>query len=552
MDISDLLSYKPEALKRKNEDDEEDEKHNKRKRDDPSSRPQIDQKILEMIENAPEENEDDVLDENGLKKLTLLFEKKILSNQKMRLKYPDDPKKFMDSEIDLHDCCKKLQALATVPDLYPLACQLGVINSMLELLAHPNTDISAAIVEIIMELTDVDILHESSEGADTLIDALQEQNITKLLVSNCLEKYDETVKEESDAVHNTFSIFENLTEFRPEFSKEIAEQGCMQWSMKRLKVKGYDANKLYCSEILSIMLQSTEDNRVLLGTFDGIDILLQQLAVYKRHDPTTDEEKEYMENLFNCLCSSLLAKENRANFLKGEGCQLMNLMLRERKLSRNGALKVLDYACSGPDGKENCTKFIEILGLRTVFPLFMKTPKKNKQRSISAEEFEEHVCSVVASMLRNTKGGQKTRLHSKFCENDFEKVDRLMELHLKYLEKVDVIDKEIELAKRYKQQQGGDVDEDDEADEEEANYLRRLSGGLFTLQLIDYIILEIALSADGAKIKQRIHQILNLRGSSPKVIKDVMREYAGNLGDAQTSEWRENEKQHVLGLINRF
>lgn len=552
MDISDLLSYKPEALKRKNEDDDaEDEKYNKRKRDDPS-RPQIDQKILEMIENAPEENEDDVLDENGLKKLTLLFEKKILSNQKMRLKYPDDPKKFMDSEIDLHDCCKKLQALATVPDLYPLACQLGVINSMLELLAHPNTDISAAIVEIIMELTDVDILHESSEGADTLIDALQEQNITKLLVSNCLEKYDETVKEESDAVHNTFSIFENLTEFRPEFSKEIALDGLMQWSMKRLKVKGYDANKLYCSEILSIMLQSTEDNRVLLGTFDGIDILLQQLAVYKRHDPTTDEEKEYMENLFNCLCSSLLAKENRANFLKGEGCQLMNLMLRERKLSRNGALKVLDYACSGPDGKENCTKFIEILGLRTVFPLFMKTPKKNKQRSISAEEFEEHVCSVVASMLRNTKGGQKTRLHSKFCENDFEKVDRLMELHLKYLEKVDVIDKEIELAKRYKQQQGSEIDEDDEAEEEESNYLRRLSGGLFTLQLIDYIILEIALSADGTKIKQRIHQILNLRGSSPKVIKDVMREYAGNLGDAQTSEWRENEKQHVLGLINRF
>lgn len=549
MDVSDLLSYKPEALKRKNEDEEEEDgKFRKRKREDPS-KPKIDEKILEMIENAPEENEDDVLDDNGLKKLALLFEKKILSNQKNRLKYPDDPKKFMDSEIDLHDCIKKLQALATVPDLYPLACQLGVINSMLELLAHPNTDISAAIVEIVMELTDVDILHESTDGADTLIDTLQAQNITKLIVSNCLEKYDESVKEESDAVHNAFSIFENLTEFRPEFCQEIAEQGLMQWSLKRMKVKQYDANKLYCSEILSIMLQSTEENRVLLGTFDGIDILLQQLAVYKRNDPITDEEKEYMENLFNCLCSSLLAKENRANFLKGEGCQLMNLMLRERKLSRNGALKVLDYACSGPDGKENCTKFIEILGLRTVFPLFMKTPKKNKQRSISLEEFEEHVCSIIASMLRNTKGSQKQRLQSKFVENDFEKVDRLMELHLKYLEKVEVIDREIEHAKQFKQPN----EEDDEAEEEEANYLKRLSGGLFTLQLIDYIILEIAVSAaDGAKMKQRIQQILNLRGSSTKIIKDVMREYAGNLGDAQTSEWRENEKQHVLSLINRF
>lgn len=370
------------------------------------------------------------------------------------------------------------------------------------------------------------------------------------MVFNCLERFDETVKEESDAVHNTFSIFENLTEFRPECCDEIVQQGLMQWILKRLKVKQYDANKLYCSEVLSILLQSSNENRVLLGSIEGIDVLLQQLAIYKRHDPTSDEEKEYMENLFNCLCSSLLAKENRTNFLKGEGCQLMNLMLREKKLSRNGALKVLDYAFAGSDGKDNCSKFVDILGLRTIFPLFMKTPKKNKQRLLSSEEFEEHVSSIISSMLRNTKGGQKQRLLSKFIENDFEKVDRLMELHLKYLEKVENIDKEIEDRKKFKRP--GENEEDDDEDDEEANYLKRLSGGLFTLQLIDYVILEIAISPDGPKIKQRIQQILNLRGSSMKIIKDVMREYAGNLGDAQTAEWREHEKQHVLSLINRF
>jgi beta-catenin-like protein 1 len=132
-------------------------------------------------------------------------------------------------------------------------------------------------------------------------------------------------------------------------------------------------------------------------------------------------------------------------------------------------------------------------------------------------------------------------------ENDFEKVDRLMELHLKYLEKVENIDREIENQKRLRQQEA-----DDEEDEEEANYLKRLGGGLFTLQLIDYIILEISVSSDGAKIKERIHKILNLRGSSLKTIKDIMREYVGNLGDAQSAEWREQEKAHVLGLINRF
>lgn len=294
----------------------------------------------------------------------------------MRLKYPEDPQKFMESEIDLHDSIRKLQSISTVPDLYPMLVSLGIISSMLEILSHPNADIAAAVIEIIMELTDVDILHESTEGAEILIDCLQKQNITQLLVSNCLERFDESVKEESDAVHNCFSIFENLTEFNPESCVEIAKQGLMQWILKRLKVKQYDANKLYCSEILSILLQNTNENRILLSSLDGIDVLLQNAAIYKRNDPATDEEKEYMENIFNCLCSSLLAKENRTNFLKGEGCQLMNLMLREKKLSRNGALKVLDYACAGADGKENCVKFVEILGLRTIFPLFMKTPKR--------------------------------------------------------------------------------------------------------------------------------------------------------------------------------
>lgn len=47
-----------------------------------------------------------------------------------------------------------------------------------------------------------------------------------------------------------------------------------------------------------------------------------------------------MENLFDVLCSSLMETVNREKFLKGEGLQLMNLMLREKKISRNGSLKV--------------------------------------------------------------------------------------------------------------------------------------------------------------------------------------------------------------------
>lgn len=50
--------------------------------------------------------------------------------------------------------------------------------------------------------------------------------------------------------------------------------------------------------------------------------------------------------------------------------------------------QVLDHAMNGPDGKDNCSKFVDILGLRTIFPLFMKTPTKNRKKMLTAEEHE--------------------------------------------------------------------------------------------------------------------------------------------------------------------
>lgn len=498
--------------------------------------------IMKLVES--EQSENDVLDEGTLKRMVLQFEKRALKNQEMRIKFPDMPEKFMESEVELHEAIQEMHAVATVPDLYPVVVELNAVPSLLELLSHDNTDVAVGVVDLLQELTDVDILHESKDGADALIDALLEQQVCALLVQN-LERLDETIREEADGVHNTLAIFENLTEFRPDVVGDVAKQGLMQWLLKRLRTKTpYDPNKLYVSEILSILLQNCTENKALLGTMDGIDVLLQQLAFYKRHDPSSAEESEMMENLFDCLCSSLMVSTNRDKFLRGEGLQLMNLMLREKKLSRNGSLKVLNHAMSGPDGRDNCNKFVDILGLRTIFPLFMKTPKKNRKRVLTTEEHEEHVVSIIASMLRNCRGPQRQRLLSKFTENDHEKVDRLLELHFKYLDKVEEVDMLIEHQRKERGRENYEDDDDE-------NYLKRLEGGLFTLQLIDYVILEVC-TAGISSVKQRVTQILNLRGGSLKTIRHVMREYAGNLGDAGDTEWKEQEQEHILQLVDKF
>ncbi|KYM82128.1 Beta-catenin-like protein 1 [Atta colombica] len=600
MDIGELLSYKPPNTPKRptaGEEDDEDEWENaKRPRrviktpyharqrqpkeldvvpsrnDEPATpiraalpsstndvvEPQLTEKekqdILKYVETEAPEVE--ALDEATLKRMILLFEKRALRNQEMRVKFPDQPEKFMESEVELHETLQELHIIATNPDLYQLMVELGAVPSLLELLSHENTDIAVGVVDLLQELTDVDILHESQEGADTLIDALLEQQVCALLVQN-LERLDETVKEESDGVYNTLAIFENLLEFRPDLCADAGKQGLMQWLLRRIKTKTpFDANKLYASELLSILLQHTPENRLLLGDLDGIDVLLQQLAYYKRHDPQTAEEQEMMENLFNVLCSSLMATVNRDRFLRGEGLQLMNLMLREKKMSRNGSLKVLDHAMNGPDGRDNCSKFVDILGLRTIFPLFMKTPTKNRKKMLTAEEHEEHVISIIASMLKNCKGQQRQRLLSKFTENDYEKVDRLMELHFKYLEKVEEVEKkhltEISKSEKFKKFMFSifyfyhKEDED-----EEESYLRRLDGGLFILQLVDYVLLEACTGCPPA-VKQRVTRILAQRRASLKTIRHIMREYAGNLGDAGDTEWKEAEQQHILQLIDKF
>ena len=304
-----------------------------------------------------EETVTGVLDDTALKRLILAFEKRSLKNQELRIKFPDDPQKFMASEVELHDAIQDLRVVATCPDLYPILVELRSVSSFVGLLNHENTDVVVAVIDLIQELTDVDTLHESEEGAEALIEALVHNQVAAQLVQ-CMDKLNEAVREESDGVHNALSIFENLVEFRPAVCSEAAEAGLVAWLVKKVKVKvPFDNNKLFASEILSILLQNEPENRKRFGEMgSSMDSLLQQLAYYKRHNPGTAEEAELMENLFDCLCSLLLHAPNRELFLRGEGLQLMNLMLREKKESRNGALKVLDHAVVGPEGKEQCAK----------------------------------------------------------------------------------------------------------------------------------------------------------------------------------------------------
>ncbi len=340
--------------------------------------------------------------------------------------------------------------------------------------------------------------------------------VTALLVTN-LERLDERVKEEGEGVHNSLAIIENMCEVRNEVVVMAAgEQGLLAWLLKRVRIRSYDPNKLYASEILAILLQGHEANQQLLGESGGVDVLLQSLAYYKRRDPGGPDEIEMMENLFDCLCASLMFTPNRERFLKGEGLQLMLLMLKEKKMSRNSALKVLNYALSTPKGADNCNKFIEVYGLRSLFPCFMKTPNTSKKVGSSKSEQEEHACSIVAALFQNVTGSGHDRLIGKFLEKDFEKVERLIELHFSYSARLKAVSSSVE------------EDEDD-------RYMAQLEAGLYTLQMVDYVLAELCVCGQSS-LRERVVTLLGVRGQTLTNVQTVIKDYADSLGEPQQTQ----------------
>lgn len=63
---------------------------------------------------------------------------------------------------------------------------------------------------------------------------------------------------------------------------------------------------------------------VILDPFRGL-IHLQQ---FRRRDPTDADEAEFMENVFDSLCSALAEAEIKDLLLKSEGVDLMVLMMK--------------------------------------------------------------------------------------------------------------------------------------------------------------------------------------------------------------------------------
>ncbi|KAI9025686.1 Catenin-beta-like protein [Hyaloraphidium curvatum] len=494
-------------------------------------------KVFEVVDQLDEEDQGK-MDLPQLKRLVLKFEKALAKNEELRVKFADEPLKFMESEADLDEQVHALMAVTSAPQLYPELIKTGTVGSILGLLSHENTDIVLSAIELLDEVTDEEIVPDEDgeaqeNGVKELVKALVEGQALELVVQN-LTRLDENRDEDRKGVFGILGFIENVIAVDSGASSAVvAKTQVLPFLLRRIQAKGMDSNKQYASEMLAILLQADQPNRLKFCELGGVDIALQCLAPFRKKDPKDDEETEFMENLFDATCAVLQESLGKAFFLQAEGLELMLMMLKAKLMSRMRALRVVNYALAGSSAEtgELCRRFVDILGLKTVFAIFMRKGTKalrKQYKAWSEVEEDEHAIAIIATLFSHLFASEeyRSRLLGKFEEEQFEKVDRLAEMWETYVQRMDRVEKEVE---------------DDELDLDEDDRLaRRLEGGLFTLQQCANVIGYLALArGDRGQAYEHLLELVERRKQQPAAVVAVLREMADQVEGGEKARLEE-------------
>jgi beta-catenin-like protein 1 len=298
--------------------------------------------------------------------------------------------RYIDSEADLFTAVASFTFLSEHADLYPVLVGSGAFETLMKLFAHENVDIAIAVLEVLVELSGEDVDLKNESDMQILIDGIFKDDAIEVIVEN-LERFDETKDDDRQGVFHTLSkapakanvlivlaVLENITSFSPSYANRLPVS-LLKWLLSRIenKERPISQNKQYAAEILSIILQLSRQQlqKALSLEINALDILLTQLAPYRKRDPAknSDEEQEFLENLFDSLCTCVQIPEGKTQFLSLEGVDLCLLFLKgDGKIAKSRALKALDFAVGGVGGDAVAEALVENSGLKTLFGIFMR------------------------------------------------------------------------------------------------------------------------------------------------------------------------------------
>ena len=300
---------------------------------------------------------------------------------------------------------------------------------------------------------------------------------------------------------------------------------------------------------------------------DGIEMLLQAVAPYRKRDPRSAEECEFLENAFDALAACLLSPSNIGAFLEAEGLELMLRCVKSKVHAGGGALRVTHFCLSGDDRagggdayKRSCEAFVEAGGMKVVFPIFMgkgsaipipatcsdawrrpdsgdrvenggtKKNKRARRTTLARREWlrsaEGGAVQTVYALTRHldesSPNDARRRLLSKFLEADLEKCDRAVELVLQY-------DGQARAAEyRYYREEEAEETTDEAMTDLAATHARLRGGG-------DLLHCSAAVLAFACAGSRRCHEHilgqLRAKGAGMGTVKGALEEFVDLLGE---------------------
>jgi beta-catenin-like protein 1 len=199
----------------------------------------------------------------------------------------------------------------------------------------------------------------------------------------------------------------------------------------------------------------------------------------------------------------------------------------------------------------------------------MQPSKKQKDATQTpAPEDTTHTLGIISSLFTNLPSDTppRIRLLAKFVENNYEKADKLLDIRTSAQARLTVTDREIDAEKQDLLEAG----ENFGTEEADAWYLRRLDGGFYTLQTVDYILAWIVMEDDGvgatrlhghmllivSQIRDHVRQMLNRRNKSFQDVVSTLRVFRDNIDEGELNNAdgisQRDILQHLIAFLESY
>ena len=394
-------------------------------------------KTNEDVERILKQSEeiDSQFDEKTLTELLKSIRKKYDSDIMLRNKYKNDSMKYCTIEEELHEDLVVLQRLAAYPNLLSSFISNSGIEIILLILTHPNIDIISAMLSLIVEITESDFLNDI-EDAKSFIELLISNSIFDR-IAETLYKISPNDEDASQYYSDILGIFENFVDVYEKSADLIGGTKAIEWMLQMIRsssnVDSADIAEgdvcLFCSEVLAMLVQFSDENKKRFAKMEGVPILVNVIVNIKENTNRKiliGNQEEFANNIVDCICSALLYEENKKMFAMADGVNIMIDFMRENNTFRHLGIKVLNFAIQ--NSKENAIQFVESNGLCVLFPYFMSKGMKKIKKEI-ATKGEESSIEIIVNLLRYVNGVNYDRVIFKFKENKNEKIKQLIEVY---------------------------------------------------------------------------------------------------------------------------